>query len=559
MTLITDPDFLTGSVADDGTKNVYINAVNGTIKLVQTGALSTDGVTLKCLYSFLKEQWKNDPNSQNLAAFPFPMTPITDEQFEFGDGWDLANNASRYLIRTAGWTVKNKASAAVTQKWAGIIGLGSVPTADQLYYDQLTGAINMQLTGQVNQAVLILSDSNGDGVYDFDCRSTFKLYVREQGQLYGGYSLSDIGVTTMDSQAYRFPIAASTDLKVTDADTSVSGSYPFNEIKVRYFTGSFKRDVDTTNQARRFGIVIDAGTHSGVDGNFTIGSNAFSSSAGGISGSNFGGGTLVIHSGSAKGTYNLSSFPGSGEKALISPTFPATMTSASFTLYKSSSLGATAEQIYEKVQYLLRQNTNINSISTGSVRVVGKTSDLLLRFVGDTLEAGTLNPANPASGSAPGVIIEGFSTTDTNRLTFRDEGGTNRTYPFVATLTLNFGANLVSDPSAKYWVYFTTLPGGSNDFGESGATIVQDNASAAMSGSVSAQSSVALSFNYDGNSQGGRTPGTDAGVTAVAIGLSTGQYVRAVGTIARSTSNTISLVAPLERNYRLPLCLHVLF
>ncbi len=552
MALITDPDFLTGSVADDGTKNVYINAVNGTIKLVQTGALSTDGVTLKCLYSFLKEQWKNDPNSQNLAAFPFPMTPITDEQFEFGDGWDLANNASRYLIRTAGWTVKNKSAGAVTQKWAGIIGLGSVPTADQLYYDQLTGAINMQLTGQVNQAVLVLSDSNGDGVYDFDCRGTFKLFVREQGQLYGGSSLSDIGVTTMDSQAYRFPIAASTDLKVTDADTSVSGSYPFNEIKVRYFTGSFKRDVDTTNLARRFGIVVDVGTHSGVDGNFTIGSNAFSSSAGGISGSNFAGGTLVIHSGSSKGTYNLSSFPGFGEKALISTTFPSTMTSASFTLYKSSSLGATAEQIYEKVQYLLRQNTNINSISTGSVRVVGKTSDLLLRFVGDTLEAGTLNPTNPASGSASGVIIEGFSTTDTNRLTFRDEGGTNRTYPFVATLTLNFGTNLSSDPSAKYWVYFTTLPGGSNDFGESGATIVQDNTGAMMSGSVSAQSSVALSFNYDGNSQGGRTPGTDASVTAVAIGLSTGQYVRAVGTIARSTSNTISLVAPLERNYSNP-------
>lgn len=551
MSLITDPDFLSGSALDDGTKNVYINVLSGTIKLVQTGALSTDGVTLKCLYSFLKEQWKNDPNGLNLAAFPFPMTPITDESFELIDGWDFANDATRYLLRTAGWTVKNGGAGAVTQKWAGIIGLGTVPGANQLYYDQLSGATNMQLVGQVNQAVLILSDSNGDGVLDIDNRSSFKLYVREQAQVYGGATLTDIGVTTMDSQAYRFPIAASTDLKVTNSDQAVSGTnYPYNEILVRYLTGSFKRDVDATNLARSFGIVIDAGTHSGCDGAFTSGQSVLSSSAGGISGSNFVGGTLVIHSGSAKGTYSLAgNVPQDGNRISISSTFPATMASASFTLYKSASLGATAEQIYEKVQYLLRQNTNINAVASGSAAVIGKTADILLRFVGDTLEAGTLNPVNPVSGSVNGVIIEGFSTSDTNRLTFRDIGGTNRTYPFVATLSLNFGSNLVNDPSAKYWVYFSSLPGGNDDFGQAGALLVQDNDSAVMSGSVSAQSTIQRSFNYDGNVQGGRTAGNDASVTAVAIGLGTGQYVRASGLIARSTSNSISLVAPLERNY----------
>ena len=147
MALLTDPDFLTGSIADDGTKNVFINT------------------------------WKNDPNNQNLAAFPFPVTPITDESFELIDGWDFGNDSTRYLLRTAGWTVKNQSAGAVTQKWAGIIGLGSVPGSAQLYYDQLSGAINVQLTGQVNQAVQILSDSNGDGNYDSDNRSSFKLFV----------------------------------------------------------------------------------------------------------------------------------------------------------------------------------------------------------------------------------------------------------------------------------------------------------------------------------------------------------------------------------------------
>jgi hypothetical protein len=81
---------------------------------------------------------------------------------------------------------------------------------------------------------------------------------------------------------------------------------------------------------------------------------------------------------------------------------------------------------------------------------------------------------------------------------------------------------------------------------------VEDNSSLAMSGSISGQSSIQRTFNYDGNVQGGRTAATDAAITVVAIGLSTGQYVRTTGNIARSTANTVSLVAALERNYANP-------
>ena len=58
-----------------------------------------------------------------------------------------------------------------------------------------------------------------------------------------------------------------------------------------------------------------------------------------------------------------------------------------------------------------------------------------------------------------------------------------------------------------------------------------------------------FTFNYDSNVQGGRTAGTDANVTAVAIGKSTGQFVSQTGTITRSTANSISLASALERNY----------
>jgi hypothetical protein len=74
-----------------------------------------------------------------------------------------------------------------------------------------------------------------------------------------------------------------------------------------------------------------------------------------------------------------------------------------------------------------------------------------------------------------------------------------------------------------------------------------------MSGTVGGASSLSFSFDYDGNSQRGTaSKGTDAPITVVAIGLSTGQYVKATGTIARSTSNLVSLVSSLERNYQNP-------
>lgn len=552
MALISDPDNLNDGAVDNGSTEVYINTSTKTIKLNTTGNLSTDGVTLKALYSFLKEEWRNDPHSKNLAAFPFPMTPITDEAFELIDGWDFLNDTARYLIRTGGWTVRNT-SGNVTQRWAGIIGLGSIESNDQLYFQQhVTGsAVNVQLTGQINQAVQILSDPDGNGGYTdgFDRTGYFKLFVREQAQTYDDANLADIGVTTMEAQAYRFPLATGGDtLKITNTDHTISSSATYSAILLRYMSQSFSRDVDVVGTNRDYGIVIDVGTHSGVDGVTTAGGTTLTSAAGTISGSFYTTGTLYVHEGPNKGTYNITGTPSATVVTITGATFPAARSAQSFTLQRSVPITATAEQIYEKIQWYLRQNANVNSLGTD---VTGKTADLLLNFVGDTLQCGRFTPSNP-NGGGSGVIIEGFSSSDTNRLTFYDNTATARTYPFVAVLTLQFGANLTADSNARYWVYFTTLPGGSDDFGQSGATVVQDNSGIPMSGSISGQSSIQRTFNYDGNVQGGRTAGADAAITVVAIGLSTGQYVRTTGNIARSTANTVSLVAALERNYANP-------
>lgn len=201
--------------------------------------------------------------------------------------------------------------------------------------------------------------------------------------------------------------------------------------------------------------------------------------------------------------------------------------------------GGTAEQIYEFVQWSLRQSTDIDA---GSGSVTGKTAEELLQFIGNDLK--TLYTTQG------GVYIQNFLAVDTNRLTFTTNTGGTVQYPYVAAGYLNFNDNLKNDANGKYWVFFTNA--GGNVFDSPNAIIINDNDGDPITGNISGQSSIAFDFDYQGNNQGGRTPNADAAYTAVAIGLDTGQYVLTTGSITRSTSNSINFVAALERNYSDP-------
>ena len=76
---------------------------------------------------------------------------------------------------------------------------------------------------------------------------------------------------------------------------------------------------------------------------------------------------------------------------------------------------------------------------------------------------------------------------------------------------------------------------------------MNDNSGTDIAGLVGSNTSIGFDFDYDNNTQGGRTPGTDADVTLVAIGTDGAQYVVAEGTITRAS--VLALTSALERNY----------
>jgi hypothetical protein len=430
MAIINDPDLLT-----QGTEVLFDTAAK-TVQLVETGNLSTEGVTLQAVYSFAKEEWKSD---SSLIRYPFPFVAITSEQFEFVNGWKPADQTTINLIRTAGFAVKN-IDGTSAEEYTGIITLGELGVSDQVYYQQADGAAptNIVLTGPVNQAVKVYGDAlNGD----IDYRDYLKVFVREQAKTYDTSNETDIGVTTFTYQAYRFPLANATDLKVTH-DDATADAYG---VTIEYFGTPQTRSIGGSDYS--FDVIIDGNNR-------------------------------------------------------------------------------TAEEIYEAVQSALRKSADIDS-GVGTVR--GDTADDLLTFVGDTLV------------TSNGVYIDNFQALDTNRLEFFDITGTKRTFPFVAAGTITFNQNLVDDGAAIYKMYYT------DGFGTAGATLVQNASDVAIEGVITG-SSVAFDYDYDGDTAGGGA-GVDKEVTLVAIGLNSAQYVLATGTITRSTQNSVSLVAALERNY----------
>lgn len=447
MALIIDPDFL-----NQGTE-VTINTATSTIQLNVAGNLSNDGVTLQALYSFLKEEWKDD---NTLIAFPFPMVAITPEQFEFVEGWEPANDTTRNLLRTAGW--REISAAGVTKReYMGVISLGNIEPTNTAYYafDSDTAKTDAAFSGPMNQGVQTFGDAaNGN----FDKRGEgLTLYIREQGNSFGQITTSEIGVSGLSYIAYRFPLGETVDLKITASDADISTLAPYTGMSITY--GAAQRDIGGT--LRDFSVIIDANS-------------------------------------------------------------------------------ATAEQVYEFIQYQLRQDADIDADAVGTKN--GLLADSLVEFVGDTLKTKLVEDG--------GVYIDNFDSNDTNRLVFVDDTGTERTFPFVAAGSINFNQNLIDDAAAVYRMFFTTL--GGNDFGTSNAVLANDNSGTPISGNVSGQASISFDFDYDGNTQGGRTAGTDADVTIVALGLDSAQYVLAEGTITRATGITFVLTSALERNYANP-------
>jgi hypothetical protein len=491
-----------------------------TIQLLVAGNLdntspgSTSGVTLQAVYSFLKEQWKLD-NALNKFKFPLKMFTKTDGIFI--NGWVFADATSRNLVRDGGWTEG-------ASQYAGIISLGAFDNdLDQAYYQQVLGydvdvaTSDFNKTGNLNEAI----DVTGKTSY-------LKSFLRIQGKIYSEYNLlGEQGIAALEPVLYRLPLSNTPDLKISTDDGILATGSAFADLKINYLLGvGFETYADTTaypsssvvkDNTNRWFYTLNGGTTSGANTGADVGVTDWA--------------------------------PYDGEVQIGSNYF-------AFNRILSGS-DQTDLSIYNWAQWKLRTTGSINDQGTPTANqryvdvISGSVAELLLEYVGDTLK------------TKPGLYITGFNAASTNNITFRDitvDGGgvdsitflpvvsTERAYPFIAQGIINFSSNLVNeeDVDTKYAMYFDSTPTGA--FDSSTAVLVQGNAGNVVSGSITG-ASLAFDFDYDFNTQGGRTQGTDAAVSVVAQGLGGATWVLTNYTITRAGNQTITVGADDERNY----------
>lgn len=487
------PKIIDGDDLIVGTE-ITIDTAARTFTLNATGNLvAKDGVTMQALYSKFIKLWETSAYNQ----FPFPMYAIDAKsgQFEFGfDGtryndWKPANDATRNMLRDGGW---NEYQAGGTPDIAGTSATGDLAR-------RYVGIVSLGELTTGTQAYYQLTSTAApvNFVYDDEPNQAVQIF---------GDATVDATTTTFNTQTF-FKAFAREEQKIFDdsvlADTGQTG------------TGAFVVNVLLSNETD-LNVLDDDATIT------TPGSDYGDDEATGITVS----------------YYNVSQ----------SIDINAPTDNFDFRIIVEGN-GKTLQQIYTKVQWLLRQNLDINQAVTNSLgAVTGKTADSLMRFEGSTLKC------------SQGVFIQNFDATQLNDVEFIDQGGTPRSYKFAAVLTLNFNSFLTQGGTGYFAVYITDSVVGTDDYGTSSAIILQDNAAtpADIAGTITGASLTFL-IDYDNNTQGGRSDFSAATgkipITVVAGNKGVAKPVVATitapnaGLLARSKTNSVTLTAEQDRAY----------
>jgi hypothetical protein len=509
MAKVVDPDALAQGTEVEiisGEKKVQL-LVAGDLDDTSPGA--TSGVTLQAVYSFCKEEWKNE---DNLSRYKFPFKAITPFKFELQYGWEWNDAQTRQLVRDGGWKEFDQT------EYACVVSLGDFDAdGDQAYY-QNEGygfnetAINFDKTGELNESIKIYS-GEAENYKDF-----LKMFLRIQAKTYlEGDLIADQGWAEVDYDTYRIPLYNETDINVSASDATIDTTSPYTEMTIDYLKG---RTFETFSVSCVSGEVVqEAGRwyYATVD--------------------------------SANTPPHADYISYSGERQIGASWY-------AFNRIVSGAQG-TNQEIYEFAMRQLRQSGDINdNVSTGRAdgdygTVKGQLAKELLYFVGTTLT------------SRPGVFIDDFDVNYQNDQDLYDitvDGGgldaedvplvtTLRQYPFQSAGTMVFNAALVSDADAKYWMYFANA--GGNQWDTNNAILVQDADGGIISGEIATQN-INFTFDYTGNSQGGRTPATAADVVVVAMGLDGAEWVYGEFQITQATGLSFPVNAPDERNYSNP-------
>ena len=638
------------------------------------GHLDLDGVLGQAFYSKAVLDWKND--AFLIASAPFPMLTIDSDAGKYLIGQDPSGNNSgwapvdtgtyairtRKMFRNMGWSEVSSAGN-IDAQYAGVRTLGAfldetAGTGDTAYYQfgtdtTVDDTVDFTFAGPVNEAVQVY-DGLATGVDDYAISGTNTITRSDGGNwATDGYKVGG-------------------QIEIIDAeDTENDGSWVLTTVDDSV-DGTVVVTGTLTNNAN------DTTAHFAVDNRNAL--------------------TLRLRERTTPGdsnarTFSQSNLAAAGETALSNRLFTfglanaqdldITVTDANLTttdpwqgmtitysatpVSRGNGLGGgdgflvggpynfgiivdayqaggsgTNTEVYEFVQWSLRQAADIDNDGD---TLIGKTGDGLMRFVGPTLQVGSVDgglsfPVNPDGGGS-GVYINYLNAASTNDTVYYDNLGTLRSAPLSVAVTLAFNSTLLDDSNTTYSLFFdytrrtpaatlddlviTVTAGSSGTFTSAGsnlptfdadlvaddyvrisgltgaeeamngiyqvtaettqndewavvrydgativtttggdavdldehvidapdAIIVEDSGDTPVTG-TDPSADVGFSFDYSGNTQGGRSGSTDADVWARAIGQSGAQYTQSAKATISTSALSIAVSSQIERNFLNP-------
>lgn len=540
-------------------------AANGTL-------IAKDGATYQALYSKFIKLWETSYWNQ----YPFPMYAIDAKsgQFEFGfDGtryndWSPANDATRQMLRDGGHNeyvasgtidlAGTSATGEIKRKYVGIVSLGTLNAGAQTYYQLLDangGEVNFTFTDEPNEAIQIYGNIDADAGGDTAADD----FVGTASGAVAPNATDFVAATKTITFASAHGLEEGEVIKITGSSVSANNKfYIVDTVPLTTTITTKETMVDASTQtASATGVGFDRSEFFKAYAREEQKSYASSTLAdtGLTETGPFTVNVLLENRDDTKALVDDVTLETGGDATLYSNItvdfFDVAQTKLidgvgyPFKIIVETDGTATLEQIYTKVQYLLRETGNINQAFTdgdtdNSGSIVGRTQAELMSFAGDTLECNQ------------SVFIDGILAADKNRVTFIDDNANPRIFKFLATLDLSFNGVLTNGGTGYFVAYITDSTTGGDDYGTATAIILQDATPADIEGVITG-ANLTFEIDFDDNTQGGRVDNDQNSlpipVTVVAGNKGIAKPVTATGTINRSKSNPVALVAEQDRAY----------
>lgn len=444
---------------------------------IQTDPLVDDtGVFGQPLYSRLMIDWNDDNFLRNNSGFPMFNIDSDAGKYLVGQnaagvnsGANFVDNdefgvRSRKLVRNMGWQEINS-DGLVTAEYAAIRSNATVEDNDRdlAYYQFGTNTavddtVDFEIAGPVDESIkcydatVTRAQATATEGYDFNNagdtidRNDGGSFITD-GYKVGGRVIVENAETSADNGTYLISAVAAGVLTVTDLDgnaVTFSDTLDDNTATLTIdnrFAFSLKlrpRDDDTLGKSFAQAGLADALATQ-------LSNRAFVFGLGCVEDANITNPDATV---SAYGvTIGFFATPQSkGGATLVGG-------AQNFGIVVDGN-NKTATEIYEAIQYLLRQSTDIDSQGTN----IGRTLDGLVRFNGSVLEFGSVDgglsfPNNPAGGGS-GVYCDNVAAADANNVKFWDNTGTLRSNKETIAVTLDANEILINDVVGKMDLWF---------------------------------------------------------------------------------------------------------